>query len=365
MNPFNGSTKPIQHFTTIKISCCFSFLCRDACVGFKALKQVQVVQTSPPGFPTIHFLDTLYSKCSNTDNKPLPQVLHKSIDLISMNQPNINESPHNSSPPPTQSRGGGSSPNSRYHKLWEQALLRPRYNKGAAYPVTQAIIDLIRLPSTTSNRNHLITFESATEQIVQHNDERRVPTSKLELEAIDRLSELFTRSSRARLGPDLIYKVFRDFDIVFFKAQLLGNVEVWWVSSVTDDSVYGSTAPVRIGKARIAMDANAIFSEKVKDVYLQMFRTLLHEMVVSGFHLSPTAFICFIYFVWTNFVADTSMRISPRVLGGGWIQLAGKIATMTTDSRMDAATDLTFEQSYTVYIGVPSGSVGFLLFLHA
>ena len=177
-------------------------------------------------------------------------------------------------------RGRGSSLNSRYHKLWDKALLRPRYNEGTAYSVTQDIIDLTRRPPMAPNKNHLTSKETATEEIVRHNDERRKVASRLEQDAIERLSELFTRPSRACLGPDLIYKTFRDFDAVFFKAQLLGNVKVKWVPAVIKWWVYGYTELTCAGKARIIMDANTIFSEEITDVYLQMFRTLLHEMVV-------------------------------------------------------------------------------------
>ncbi|KAL9631112.1 MAG: hypothetical protein Q9164_006069, partial [Protoblastenia rupestris] len=156
-----------------------------------------------------------------------------------------------------------------YQALYDKALLPPREDRGTAYACSQAVIDETTHPSFTDHGTDEVGLKDAAREIVDHNDENRRPRpGTLEAKAIERLDRLFHLPSRALLGPDLIYKTFRDFDAVFYKSRLFGRT-------------FGSTLALGPREAEIILNAEAIFNDLrplPPDPYLQMFRTLLHEM---------------------------------------------------------------------------------------
>ncbi|KAL9100426.1 MAG: hypothetical protein Q9163_004191, partial [Psora crenata] len=172
----------------------------------------------------------------------------------------------------------------KYQSLYHKALLRPRHDSGTAYSCSQATINETINPSYNLNRTNAVSLRDAAREVVEHNDENRSPApDSLEAQAIERLDRLFHLPSRALLGPDLLYKTFRDFDAVFYNGRLFGQVEVrWWAGNGTQDT-FGYARRIRPRKAEIVLNAETIFGDLTRtglppDPYLQMFRAIVHEM---------------------------------------------------------------------------------------
>ena len=172
-----------------------------------------------------------------------------------------------------------------------EATTKPSRNRGAAYDVSQHVIDTTYSTAPIkSYRNRLVSMQEAAQAAVRHNSEAHRPEAGLEREALSRLRGLF-RSNRIALTPDLVVKTFRDLDAVFFASKLYGNVRVKWKSNMPfGPSCFGCTNSRRHRGAHIALVTRTIFAEKYPK--RAMFQTLLHEMVVMCF-LLPWAPECY------------------------------------------------------------------------
>ncbi|KAF6218262.1 hypothetical protein HO133_006224 [Letharia lupina] len=126
----------------------------------------------------------------------------------------------------------------------------------------------------------------ASREIIEHNDQRRSPSS-CEQDAIRCLARALDEAESGPWGPDLIIKCFCDLDIVFFGGVLQGNVRVGWGSAhelaMLEEALrdnYGITIHTQPGRVDIFLNARGIFSNPNAAVSLfrAIFSTMLHEM---------------------------------------------------------------------------------------
>ena len=185
-------------------------------------------------------------------------------------------------------------PAGRFKLLYDKALEPPKADGGALYDVDQGVIDQVVSSLKTKRTRPTLSERDIALDICEHNELGRiVPKDGSEDQAIGRLNDLFTRSV-AQLGPDLIYKTFRDLDAVFFAGQLFKYVDVRWSPNVTHMGVYAHVIHGDHGTAHIIMDANKCFLFcRQKSPYPEIFETLLHEMTVgfNSFHISDAGMI--------------------------------------------------------------------------
>ena len=125
-------------------------------------------------------------------------------------------------------------------------------------------------------------YESDLAAVIHnHNHETRdFQLSWPEMDAIGRFNAFMeTHPGPERKGPDLAIKVFKDMDTVFFKGMLFTHVSVTWNHWMEPGSYAETTEGTDPGQARIFLNPHSILWER--NWVLQMFQTLLHEMVVS------------------------------------------------------------------------------------
>lgn len=168
-------------------------------------------------------------------------------------------------------------------ELYQEALKKVTEDEGTAYRCSQSDIDATGI-FTRHNKLPLVSALQASQELIQHNAPTRSPPHH-EQEAIQCLKSAWTemRAGFWYWHPDLVIKCFFDFDIVFFRGVLRGNVYARWAAFLTrDGNGYGFTARVGDRRARIRLNAEAIFLEEVAiSSFRTMFATMLHEMCVS------------------------------------------------------------------------------------
>jgi hypothetical protein len=99
---------------------------------------------------------------------------------------------------------------------------------------------------------------------------------------MDALRRLQLARKGKTCGPHFIIKAARDIDIAFFGSQLWGNTIIRWEYKPKRPkltTLYGHTQGRPGGRAVITLNAAIIF--KAEDPCEEMWRTMLHEMVVS------------------------------------------------------------------------------------
>lgn len=162
-----------------------------------------------------------------------------------------------------------------------------RRNHGTPYPCTREDILAAITPNPRPRRSaEYVTANAASYEIWAHNARGRNLNGH-EYHAILRL-ENFVRdlfNGRVRWAPDLIIKAFCDLDRVFFLGLLRGHVHVKWKTAASFDPptrnrvIYGRTDYLGGGKARIYLNADAIFGPIQRlNPFKETWRTMLHEM---------------------------------------------------------------------------------------
>lgn len=151
-------------------------------------------------------------------------------------------------------------------------------NRGTPYPCTQADLDSCARLASRNNAQY-ITPNLATNELVRWLDHDP------DAVAVAALHRLRKGLKIIPWNPDIIIKAFRDLDAAFFKCTLIGNTELAWVGKTARllrfgfMSCWGTT--IKIGHARCRIELNAYKILLETNPYQQMWRTLLHEMVVS------------------------------------------------------------------------------------
>ena len=173
-------------------------------------------------------------------------------------------------------------PPGRFKTLYDRALEPPKESTGTPYHVSQSTLDVVSTPPKAKQKHRSLSEKEAAWEVALHNDVIRATLEgSAEKEAISRLDKIFSNLSPGVVGPDIIYKTFRDLDVVFFCGQLFRHVDVRWSPNVTHMAVYGHVEPGENGTAHIIMDAKKVFLEcREQNPYKEMFETLLHEMTV-------------------------------------------------------------------------------------
>lgn len=160
-------------------------------------------------------------------------------------------------------------------------------NHGTPYPcTTEDILSAITPNPHPRRSSDFVSPDRASYEIWAHNARGR-NLGQDEYHAILRL-ENFMRdfsSGRVRWGPDLIIKAFCDLDRVFFCGFLRGHVHIRWKTGASFDPpirnrvVYGHTVYLGGGKAKIYLNADAIFGPyRGLTPFKETWRTMLHEM---------------------------------------------------------------------------------------
>ena len=164
--------------------------------------------------------------------------------------------------------------------------LRPiSLNAGTPYPCTAGELRDAINPNRHSRRSSdFIIADQASYEVYAQNARGR-NLGRGEYNAMCRLEECIVAVFRDRLDwtPDLIIKAFCDLDRVFFCGRLRGYVRVRWVPGsyfpAQRRTAFGYTEILGGGKAEIVLNADGIFSRTLPlSGFLEMFRTMLHEM---------------------------------------------------------------------------------------
>ena len=166
------------------------------------------------------------------------------------------------------------------------ALRQVARNRGTRYPTTQSGLHDTITPNPRPRRGtDYVSATQASRESQRHNALGR-DLSRGEYDAIRRLEDfvLDVFSGREVWAPDLIIKAFVDLDRVFFLGLLRGHVTVEWRSA----SSFPRPTPTMLrmgvtqwlggGKARILLNADAIFASTRLSTFKEMWRTMLHEM---------------------------------------------------------------------------------------
>lgn len=179
-------------------------------------------------------------------------------------------------------------------RLYHASLLSTNAQRGTPYPCSQRDINATEQFSH-HNERPFVSASRASREIIEHNDQRRSPSS-CEQDAIRCLARALDEAESGPWGPDLIIKCFCDLDIVFFGGVLRGNVRVGWGSAhelaMLEEALrdnYGITIHTQPGRADIFLNARGIFSNPNAAVSLfrAIFSTMLHEMCVGTIILYP------------------------------------------------------------------------------
>lgn len=158
--------------------------------------------------------------------------------------------------------------------------------RGTPYPCTESgLYDAVTPYLRPRRERDYVSANHASREIVVHNALGR-DLSRGEYDAIRRLETMirgvFIESKD--WAPDLIIKAFIDLDRVFFLGRLRGHVHVQWKSASSFPEptprrlTMGVTTPLGGGKARIRLNADAIFASTRMSTFKEMWRTMLHEM---------------------------------------------------------------------------------------
>ena len=163
--------------------------------------------------------------------------------------------------------------------------LRPvTMNHGTRYDCTPNELRDATTPSDQPRRTH-VSADRASQVVFLHNQPGR-NLSDREYDAMLRLEDLILGvfSGRKQWTPDIIIKVFCDLDRVFFLGNLRGHVYVKFKSGDAfpparrDHCHFGRTIPLGGGKAKIHLNADALFGPYEGPSFKEMFRIVLHEM---------------------------------------------------------------------------------------
>lgn len=168
---------------------------------------------------------------------------------------------------------------SQRQELYHMATRRRVYvNRGTPYPCTQADLDsCARLVSP--NNAQYITPNLATNELVRWLDHDPDAVAAAALHRLRKGLKIIP------WNPDIAIKAFRDLDAAFFKGTLIGNTELLWMGKTSwllklgPMPCWGATTKLGHAQCRIMLHAYSIMLEPKP--YQQMWRTLLHEMVVS------------------------------------------------------------------------------------
>ncbi|KAI4212133.1 MAG: hypothetical protein LQ351_005163 [Letrouitia transgressa] len=175
-------------------------------------------------------------------------------------------------------------------RLYGLALAPVSTHTGYPYPCRQEDLDSYSLKKKKLTRfgDFLkdVAFywpsntDDAVREIEAFLDPERPPSAE-EQSAVDRLCQVLCLEN-GEWTPDVPIKAFRDLDTVFFQRRLCGNVKVGWVSGEEmPPGTIGTTAYKFNGHSKIMLDADHYIFES-EHPWRKMWRTLLHEMVVSN-----------------------------------------------------------------------------------
>lgn len=171
----------------------------------------------------------------------------------------------------------------RPRQALRDVAFRPvRRNRGTDYPCTEnELRDTVN--SRPRRNSSFVSAHRASHEIWAHNDLGKNLTGA-EYDAIRRLEGVILDVMQGRMnwGPDIVIKAFCDLDLVFFKGYLRGRVWVEWKSASSfpapnaGGAYYGRCTPMGDGKARIRLNADAVFGNPTP--WKHLWNTILHEM---------------------------------------------------------------------------------------
>lgn len=154
-----------------------------------------------------------------------------------------------------------------------------RLDIGTQYPCSQADIDGFRRPMR-GDVTCFLTYAEATSSLIDMSYPWGSMTKTQPI--MDALRRLQLARKEKTFSPHLIIKAACDIDIAFFGSQLWGNTIIRW-EYVPEyprlTTLYGHTQRHPGGRAVITLNAAIMF--KAEDPCEEMWRTMLHEMVVS------------------------------------------------------------------------------------
>ena len=116
------------------------------------------------------------------------------------------------------------------------------------------------------------------------------PAETIEGPALTRLDRFFNAPENDNWCPDIIYKAFADLDLLFFKGELRGNVQLgwtrpeedqnqtWWAFTAAASNFPGTIVP---GKAIIKLSSRGLLLETPGMTVRCVIKFLLLEMIVS------------------------------------------------------------------------------------
>ena len=140
-------------------------------------------------------------------------------------------------------------------------------NRGTPYPCSESELrDALACNPRPRRNSSYVSAHLASHEIWAHNDLGKNLRLK-EYDAIRRLESVILDVMLGNIdwGPDIIIKAFCDLDRVFFKGRLRSHVYVEWKSASSCPAprrrsvTYGRCQPLRGGKARIRLNADAVF----------------------------------------------------------------------------------------------------------
>ena len=152
-------------------------------------------------------------------------------------------------------------------------------DRGTTYPCTQAEIDVLQDGHAKRvHHRHYIDRIEATRLLQQVHDG---PLSDAQKAAVKRLNDL---QEAQRWGPDTIFKIFNDLDLLLFRGKLKGNVYLRWdghseIMNGPDCGCQGMTIYCRSDDSRCEIRMSSTLSMLATVGLRDVLSTLVHEMV--------------------------------------------------------------------------------------
>lgn len=173
-------------------------------------------------------------------------------------------------------------------RLYRAAHKDVRADEGTPYPCTQRDLDSYHKLERDNSKARYIKPARAANELCDWLNHFKDPDAS-SMAALERLRSGIELEP---WGPDLVIKAFKDLDLAFFKGTLQGNVRVKWKCrkdwekgyAPLRDHCLGMTIPDAHAQCRIALNAHSILLNPhvTPNPFREMWRTLLHEMCVSG-----------------------------------------------------------------------------------
>lgn len=152
-------------------------------------------------------------------------------------------------------------------------------DQGTPYPCRQAEIDVLQDRHVKRvQHSHYIDRHEATSLLQQAH---KGPLSDAQKAAVKRLNDL---QAAHRWGPDIIFKIFNDLDLLLFRGKLKGNVYLRWDKQSDemngpDSRCLGVTSYAIGGDCRCKLELSLTNATLATVGLRDVLSTLVHEMV--------------------------------------------------------------------------------------